>query len=53
MKKITKKVSWEEGKKWVIWQSQLEKKWLASLLVNKKAITLLLGFLKIIGVEKR
>ncbi len=37
----------------IAWQPQVEKKWLAELLVNEKAVAPLLGFLKTTGVGGR
>ena len=37
----------------ITWQPQAERKWLAELLANEKAVAPLLGFLKITIVEER
>ncbi len=43
----------ELDKEGVIWQPQVERRWLASLLANEKAVASLLGFLKTTGVGGR
>ena len=43
----------ELGKEGVTWQAQAERKWLAGLLANEKAVTSLLRFLKATDVEAR
>lgn len=53
MEKRVKKTCLRSGKKGVMWQPQVEKKWLAALLANKKAVVLLLKFLKTTEVGRR
>ena len=43
----------ELGKEGVTWQARPERKWLADLLANEKAVTPLLGFLKATDVGAR
>ena len=52
-RKERRKLVRELEKKGVTWQPQAERKWLAGLLANEKAVAPLLGFLKTTGVGGR
>ena len=52
-RKERRKLVRELEKEGVIWQPQVERRWLAGLLVNEKAVAPLLGFLKTTGVRGR
>lgn len=53
VEKERKKLVRELGKEGVIWQSQVERGWLAGLIANEKAVAPLLSFLKITDVGGR
>ena len=50
MEERTKKASQRTRKEGVLWQAQAERRWLAGLLANGKAVAPLLRFLKATGV---
>ncbi len=52
-RKERRKLVREQEKEGVIWQPQVERRWLAGLLANEKAVAPLLGFLKTTGVGGR
>ena len=52
-RKKRRKLVRELEKEGVIWQPQIERRWLAGLLANEKAVAQLLGFLKTTGVGGR
>ena len=52
-RKERRKLVRELEKEGITWQPQAERKWLAGLLANEKAVAPLLGFLKTTGVGGR
>lgn len=51
--KQRKKLVYKLEKKCLKWQSQVKRRQLINLLKNKKAVIVLLKFLKTIGIEER
>ena len=52
-RKERRKLVWELEKEGFVWQPQVERRWLAGLLANEKAVAPLLGFLKTTEVGGR
>lgn len=52
-KENKKKLDYKLEKEEINWQPQVEKKWLASLLKNEKAVIFLLKFLKTTRIKKK
>ena len=53
VEKTRKKLIRDLEKERIKWQARVKKRWLANLLANKKAVTLLLRFLKATNVGGR